>query len=86
MEGGCGMKTRRSKKFYAWKDKHKRKKRSKYSTHWYNMSVPKSWAKVYTREYRAKNKQALHKIMKGADEEEVNFKYNHRHSAWWDWW
>ena len=79
------MKTR-SKKFYTWKDKWKRKKRSTSSCAWYRETVPKDCIKYYNKEDRAKNKQAVHEIMKGAAEEEVNFKYNHRHSALWDWW
>lgn len=86
MEGGRDMKTVKSKKFHTWKDKWKRKKRSKYSCAWYNESVPRDYVKCYTREDRAIERQALHKIMRGAEEEEVKFNYNHRHSALWDWW
>ena len=79
------MKTR-SKKFYTWKDKWKRKKRSTSTTHWYNESVPKGYIKEYHKQYRAEKREALHKLMKGVPEEEIEFRYNHRHSALWDWW
>ena len=80
------MKTVKSKKFHTWKDKWKRKKRSRYTTHWMNETPGKDWISKYNREDRAKNKQAVHKIMKGAAEEDVKFRYNHRNSAWWWYW
>lgn len=80
------MKTVKSKKFHTWKDKWKRKKRSKYTCAWHNEGPGKDWINLCHKEDRAKNKQAVHKIMKGAAEEEVKFRYNHRNSGTWDWW
>lgn len=80
------MKTVKSKKFHTWKYKWKRKKRTRNSCAWHNKTPNKSFTKHYIRAERALNKRALYEIIKGAEEEEVKFKYNHRHSAWWDWW
>lgn len=77
---------KRSKKFYAWKDKYKRKSRSNQTTHMFH-SVPKSYIKDYfTPTYRAQEKQALIKVLKGKLEEEANFPHQHRHSAMWHYW
>ena len=45
--------------------------------------APKSYVRGYNQSHRAKEKQAIHRCLKGIKHE---FPYRHRHSARWDYW
>ena len=77
------METRKHKKFYAYTDKHKRKKRSG-GRESIGGSAPKSYRKPFWDVHRALEKEGIHKLMKGL--EYNHFPYHHRNSASWHYW
>lgn len=77
-------KQKRSKKFHTWKNKWKRKKRSKRTCQWGGEGISRTkWLRYYNSSDRVKTKKALFKIKNGVPEEDVEFFYNNRNSAKW---
>lgn len=74
---------KRSKKIFAWKNKHKSKRRSKKPMF---CNAPKSYCKPFWEAHRAKEKNEIARFMKGVDEGELNFPYHHKNSASWSYW
>lgn len=70
-----------NRKFYNFTDRQRRRDRSlKYAGMW--RSVPKHYRKWFNKEYNAKSKVVLHKLMLG---QEVEFPRFVRDAAWYYW-
>jgi hypothetical protein len=76
------QKEKRSKKRYTWKQKHKGKRSKKPMF----CNAPKSYCKPYWEAHRAKEKNEIVRFINGVDESNLNFPFNHKHCASWDYW
>ena len=73
---------KRSKKYYAISEKHKRKDKSVKIIGWYN--APSSWVRYYNVEFRRKCKQILHyNVINDTDKP---YPIPGKHTARWDYW
>lgn len=73
------MKSYENKKFYNFKEVHKRKKRTRSAQKWWK-SGSHHYLKLKRREYRTKCKIVLRKKIKG---ENIEFPV-HKKTPWWD--
>ncbi len=76
------MKTENNK-IHSWTAKQKGKRRSK-KPNWCN--APKSYCESYWSSHKAKEKNEIARFLKGVDESELDFPYQHKGSATWDYW
>ncbi len=71
------MKTRKNKKFYNFTEKQIRRDRTRKTFYW---TVPKSFRQIFNKEKKAKNRQALRKLLQG---KEVFFEKETNDVRWW---
>lgn len=80
-------KNKKSKKFWTWTEKQRRRRlRGRYGKTW-SSGPTKAFTHSYEVTFRSHNKMTLKKIVLGVtDEDEARFLFSHRHSAGWYWW
>ena len=72
------------KKRWAWTTRQ-RNRISYFHDNWRYNSPSAEFIRLQWETHRAQTRQALHRVLRGAEESNVPFPYQHRHDGLWQW-